>query len=125
MAKGGSEFTGRDWDGMRTPVNTDAPWPRPDVANERILRIQTKLHQWATDDPDRRFDDLYNLVYDPAVLVDAWTRSRATGARSAGWMGALPITSRQLWASWPSCRSCEMTSRPADSARRPGCCGDP
>jgi len=51
----------------------------------RVLRIQTKLHQWATDDPNRRFDDLYNLVHDPAVLVDAWARVRSNrGARSAG-----------------------------------------
>jgi len=66
-------------------VNTDASWPTAEEAKARVLRIQTKLHQWATDDPNRRFDDLYNLVYDPAVLVDAWTRVRSNrGARSAG-----------------------------------------
>ena len=52
-------------------MNTDASWPTAELAKARVLRIQTKLHQWATDDPNRRFDDLYNLVYDPAVLVDA------------------------------------------------------
>jgi len=66
-------------------VNTDDPWPDRDTAWLRVLKIQTKLHQWATDDPDRRFDDLYNLVYDPAVLVDAWQRVKGNrGARSAG-----------------------------------------
>ena len=66
-------------------MNTDASWPTAEVAKARVLRIQTKLHQWATDDPNRRFDDLYNLVYDPAVLVDAWARVRSNrGARSAG-----------------------------------------
>jgi RNA-directed DNA polymerase len=66
-------------------VNTDAPFPEPDVAWWRVQRIQTKLHQWAIDDPDRRFDDLWNLVYDPAVLVNAWERVRSNrGARSAG-----------------------------------------
>jgi RNA-directed DNA polymerase len=85
MAKGGSEFAGRLWNGRRSTVNTDASWPTAELAKARVLRIQTKLHQWATDDPDRRFDDLYNLVYDPAVLVDAWTRVRSNrGARSAG-----------------------------------------
>src|SRR5919109_2571975 len=85
MAKGGSEFAGRDWNGRRSPVNTDASWPTAELAKARVLRIQTKLHQWATDDPDRRFDDLYNLVYDPAVLVDAWARVKGNrGARSAG-----------------------------------------
>ena len=85
MAKGGSEFAGRDWNARRTTVNADASWPAADQAKARVLRIQTKLHQWATDDPDRRFDDLYNLVYDPSVLVDAWTRVKGNrGARSAG-----------------------------------------
>jgi RNA-directed DNA polymerase len=66
-------------------VNTGAPWPDADQAGARVLGIQTKLHRWATDDPKRRFDDLYNLVYDPAVLLVAWRRVRGNkGARSAG-----------------------------------------
>ena len=66
-------------------MNTDAPWPSLDEARARVLKIQTKLHQWATDDPDRRFDDLFNLVYDPAFLTVAWDRVRGNrGARSAG-----------------------------------------
>ena len=31
--------------------------------------MQTKLHRWAAAEPGRRFDDLFNLVYDPAFLV--------------------------------------------------------
>jgi RNA-directed DNA polymerase len=66
-------------------VNTGVLWPEVEEAEARVLRIQTKLHQWATDDPGRRFDDLYNLVADPAVLVVAWTRVRGNrGKRSAG-----------------------------------------
>jgi RNA-directed DNA polymerase len=66
-------------------VNTDAPWPDAKTAWQRVLKIQTKLHQWATNDPDRRFDDLWNLVHDSAVLVEAWHRVRRNrGARSAG-----------------------------------------
>jgi RNA-directed DNA polymerase len=66
-------------------VNTDAPWPDVEVAWGRVLGIQTKLHQWATGDADRRFNDLYNLVCDPAFLVVAWDRVRGNrGARSAG-----------------------------------------
>jgi RNA-directed DNA polymerase len=53
--------------------------------------MQTKLHRWATSDPGRRFDDLYNLVYDPAFLVVAWHRVRGNrGARSAGIDGVTP-----------------------------------
>jgi RNA-directed DNA polymerase len=66
-------------------VNTAAPWPDAEQASLRVLGIQTKLHQWAVDDPTRRFDDLYNLVCDPAVLVEAWRRVKGNrGARSAG-----------------------------------------
>jgi len=66
-------------------VNTDAPWPTPFEAEARVLGIQTKLHRWARDDPDRRFDDLYNLVCDPAFLAVAWGRVLGNrGARSAG-----------------------------------------
>jgi RNA-directed DNA polymerase len=54
-------------------------------AEARVLGIQTKLHRWATDAPDRRFADLFNLVCDPAVLLVAWRRVRGNkGARTAG-----------------------------------------
>jgi retron-type reverse transcriptase len=66
-------------------VNTDVLWPDRELAEAQVLRIQIKLHQWAIDDPDRRFDDLFNLVCDPAVLVVAWARVRGNrGKRSAG-----------------------------------------
>jgi RNA-directed DNA polymerase len=68
-------------------VNTGAPSPTPSIeeAEARVLGIQTKLHRWATDDPDRRFADLFNLVCDPAVLLVAWRRVRGNkGARTAG-----------------------------------------
>jgi RNA-directed DNA polymerase len=66
-------------------VNTGAPWPTPSEAEARVLRMQAKLHQWATGDPDRRFVDLFNLVADPAFLRVAWRRVRGNrGARSAG-----------------------------------------
>ncbi|ARP71527.1 group II intron reverse transcriptase/maturase [Streptomyces pluripotens] len=54
-------------------------------AERRVLEIQTKLHRWAVDDPHRRFDDLYNLVTDPAFLLVAWDRVRSNrGAKTAG-----------------------------------------
>ena len=43
------------------------------------------LHRWASDDPHRRFDDVFNLVSDPAFLLVAWDRVRSNrGARTAG-----------------------------------------
>jgi RNA-directed DNA polymerase len=47
--------------------------------------MQTKLHRWARDEPHRRFDDLFNLVHDPAFLLMAWDRVRGNkGAGTAG-----------------------------------------
>ena len=64
-------------------MNTDAPVPVVDRA--RVLKIQAKLHRWAGEDAARRFDDLFNLVVDPAFLAVAWTRVRGNrGARTAG-----------------------------------------
>ena len=54
-------------------------------ARHRVLGIQAKLHRWAAEHPHRRFDDLFNLVADPAFLLVAWDRVRGnTGARTAG-----------------------------------------
>lgn len=69
------------------PVNTGAAvsWPSVDSAWAAVRRMQTKLHRWALDDPERRFGDLANLVYDPAFLVHAWERvSTNKGSRTAG-----------------------------------------
>jgi RNA-directed DNA polymerase len=72
-------------------VNIGEPWPDLYEAEWRVREIQVKLHQWAVGDPDRRFDDLYNLVCDPAFLVTAWERVRGNrGARSAGVDGVKP-----------------------------------
>ena len=61
--------------------------PDRDIIDDRIrvLKIQAKLHRWAGEDAARRFDDLFNLVVDPAVLAVAWARVRGNrGARTAG-----------------------------------------
>ncbi len=72
-------------------MNIGAPWPSLIEAELRVLAMQTKLHQWATSDPGRQFDDLFNLVYDPAFLVVAWSRVRGNkGARTAGIDGVTP-----------------------------------
>ncbi len=72
-------------------MNIGDPWPDLDEAERRVLVMQTKLHQWAVTGPDRRFDDLANLVYDPAFLVVAWARVRGNkGARTAGVDGVKP-----------------------------------
>jgi RNA-directed DNA polymerase len=71
------------------PVNTGALlWPEPRLASEKVRWMQRKLHQWARDDPARCFGDLYNLLYDPAFLVDAFTRVASNqGSKTAGMDG--------------------------------------
>ena len=62
-------------------------------AEIRVLRIQTKLHRWARDDHHRRFDDLFNLVVDPAFLLVAWDRVRGNkGAKTAGVDGRTAVS---------------------------------
>ncbi|MGW3635602.1 reverse transcriptase domain-containing protein, partial [Streptomyces sp. NPDC005122] len=47
--------------------------------------MQTKLHRWAAADHGRRFDDLFNLVCDPATLLVAFERVAGNkGARTPG-----------------------------------------
>jgi RNA-directed DNA polymerase len=66
-------------------VNTDELESVLRRAEDRVLEIQTKLHRWARDDPRRVFDDLFNLVADPAFLLVAWDRVRSNkGAKTAG-----------------------------------------
>src|ERR687889_666034 len=51
----------------------------------RVSGMQTKLHRWAASDPGRRFDDLFNLVCDPATLIVAFERVAGNrGSRTAG-----------------------------------------
>jgi RNA-directed DNA polymerase len=85
MAKGTSKSAVRNWKIRRTPVNTDELASALFRAESRVLEIQTKLHRWARQEPHRRFDDLFNLVADPAFLMVAWDRVRGNkGARTAG-----------------------------------------
>ena len=64
-------------------MNIDAPWPTRDEAKARVLRIQTKLHGWASDASGRRFDDLFNLVTDPATLLVSWNGCGPTMGRAS------------------------------------------
>ena len=85
MAKEASKSAGRTWNARRPPVNTDELETALYRAERRVREIQTKLHRWAGDDPHCRFDDLFNLVADPAFLLVAWDRVRGNkGARTPG-----------------------------------------
>jgi RNA-directed DNA polymerase len=54
-------------------------------AGSRVAGMQAKLHCWAAADPGRRFDDLFNLVHDPATLLMAFCRVAGNkGANTPG-----------------------------------------
>ncbi|MEI5522031.1 group II intron reverse transcriptase/maturase [Streptomyces brasiliscabiei] len=52
--------------------------------------MQTKLHRWAAADSGRRFDDLFNLVHDPATLRVAF--DRVAGNKGANTPGVDGVT---------------------------------
>jgi hypothetical protein len=55
----------------------------------KVREMQAKLHRWAGEDHSRRFGDLFNLVYDPDFLAEAWLRVKTSaGSRTPGIDGA-------------------------------------
>ena len=67
------------------PVNTGASDQVPAGSWSRVSEMQAKLHRWAAADPGRRFDDLFNLVHDPATLIVAFDRVAGNhGANTPG-----------------------------------------
>jgi len=68
------------------PPNGGAlPAQAPGLPWERVAGMQAKLHRWAAADSGRRFDDLFNLVHDPATLTMAYARVAGnTGANTPG-----------------------------------------
>jgi RNA-directed DNA polymerase len=67
------------------PPNGGAPTGRVLGPYGRVTEMQAKLHRWAAADAGRRFDDLFNLVYDPATLLMAF--ARVAGNRGANTPG--------------------------------------
>jgi RNA-directed DNA polymerase len=67
------------------PLNNGAGDHTPPGHVARVAEMQAKLHRWAAADPGRRFEDLFNLVYDPATLYTAWDRVAGNqGANTPG-----------------------------------------
>ena len=53
-----------------------------------VLAWQRKLHRWTMNDKDKKHKDLFNLVYDPRTLQEAWNHVKANkGSRTAGMDG--------------------------------------
>jgi RNA-directed DNA polymerase len=98
-------------------VNTDESELVLYRAERRVREIQTKLHRWARDDPHRRFDDLFNLIADPAFLLVAWDRVRGNkGAHTAEVDGA---TASSIAATGVEVLLDELRSQVKDRSFRP------
>jgi len=70
------------------PPNGDARDPALLGSWSRVSEMQAKLHRWAAADHGRRFDDLFNLVHDPATLTVAFDRVASNrGSRTPGMDG--------------------------------------
>ncbi|MFI6452734.1 hypothetical protein ACIBF6_14365 [Streptosporangium amethystogenes] len=66
-------------------VDTSVMWPSAFTAEARVRKTQTKLHRWAVADHGFRFDDVFNFVCDPAVLMMAFEQVAGNaGVRTAG-----------------------------------------
>jgi RNA-directed DNA polymerase len=76
------------------PPNGSAPGPAPEGPWSRVAGMQAKLHRWAAADPGRRFDDLFNLVHDPATLIVAF--SRVAGNKGANTPGVDGVTAEYV-----------------------------
>jgi RNA-directed DNA polymerase len=67
------------------PPNGSARDDVPEGSWSKVAGMQAKLHRWAAADPGRRFDDLFNLVHDPATLKLAFFRVATNqGANTPG-----------------------------------------
>jgi RNA-directed DNA polymerase len=59
--------------------------PAQQARMRKVREMQAKLHRWAGEDSSRRFGDLFNLVYDPEFLAEAWFRVAGNdGKRTPG-----------------------------------------
>ena len=76
------------------PPNGSAPGPVPEGPWLRVAGMQAKLHRWAAAGPGRRFDDLFNLVHDPATLIVAF--SRVAGNKGANTPGVDGVTAEYV-----------------------------
>ncbi|MFJ5036162.1 group II intron reverse transcriptase/maturase [Streptomyces sp. NPDC088560] len=77
------------------PLNSGAPGA-PMGSHQRVSGMQAKLHRWAAADRGRRFDDLFNLVCDPATLLAAFERVAGNkGAKTPGVDGLTAVNVEQ------------------------------
>ncbi|MFI5542028.1 hypothetical protein ACIA5H_37265 [Nocardia sp. NPDC051900] len=65
------------------PPNGCAGCADPKGPWQRVSEMQDKLHRWAVADPGRPFDDVFNLVHDPATLRVAFHRLAGNRGRNS------------------------------------------
>ena len=89
------------------PMNVGAALDEPIGSRQRVSGMQAKLHRWAAADAGRRFDDLFNLVHDPATLLVAFDRVASNlGPAPLAWTASPSPTSSGssvCRGSWTTC----------------------
>jgi RNA-directed DNA polymerase len=76
------------------PPNGGAGCANPKGPWQRVSEMQDKLHRWAVAEPGRRFDDVFNLVHDPATLIVAF--ARVAGNRGRNTPGVDGVTAADI-----------------------------
>jgi len=76
------------------PPNGGAGVAGPKGPWQRVSEMQDKLHRWAAADTGRRFDDVFNLVHDPATLIVAF--DRVAGNRGRNTPGVDGVTAADI-----------------------------
>ena len=76
------------------PPNGGAGGTGPKGPWQQVSEMQDKLHRWAVADTGRRFDDVFNLVHDPATLIVAF--DRVAGNRGRNTAGVDGVTAADI-----------------------------
>ncbi|MCM2439467.1 group II intron reverse transcriptase/maturase [Agrobacterium vitis] len=67
-----------------------------EVNTSFVLDMQRKLYRWSSENPDKVFADLFNLICDRRTLNEAWQRlARNSGSRTPGTDGMTRRTVEQ------------------------------
>src|SRR3989337_415631 len=82
----GHAGTGGTRQGMAGTTRSSDPHGRPPV--DKVQRLQRRLYVAAKRSPERRFHALYDRIFRPDVLEEAWRRGRSNRGGARGHRGS-------------------------------------